>query len=115
MGGIESPTCRLQEVHSQAAHALAAPMAHASALTALVAVGLFGASSHELSHADGERESVAVTERSGQAPPQRCYDLPWSDAIVDQVDQVVALLNRAVLGIKRRCCTAPGQASATRR
>jgi hypothetical protein len=47
-------------------------MARVIALTAPTARGLFCASSHEPSHADGGREPVAVTERSGQEPPQRC-------------------------------------------
>lgn len=56
--------------------------------------------------AHGGQESMAVTERSGQKPPQRRRDLPWSDRTVDQsirtVDQVVVLPNRAVLGLRRR-------------
>jgi carbonic anhydrase/acetyltransferase-like protein (isoleucine patch superfamily) len=63
-------TCRLQEVCSQAAHALAAPMAQSTALMAPTALGLFGASSHEPFHADGGQRSMAVTERSGKTPPQ---------------------------------------------
>ena len=66
MSGFEPLTCRLQEVCSQAAHALAAPMAQVIALTAPAALGLFGASSHEPFHADGGQRSIAVTERSGQ-------------------------------------------------
>jgi hypothetical protein len=77
--------CRLQEVCSQAAHALAAPMTQAVALTAPAALGLFCASSHEPFHAHGGQESMAVTERSGQKPPQRRHDLPWSDRTVDQI------------------------------
>jgi len=63
-------TCRLQEVCSQAAHALAAPMAQSTALMAPTALGLFGSSSHEPFHADGGQRSMAVTERSGKTPPQ---------------------------------------------
>jgi hypothetical protein len=77
----ESITCRLQEVRSQAAHALAAPMTQAIALKAPSALGLFCASSHEPFHAHGRQESMVVTERSGKKPPQ----LPWSDSTVDQV------------------------------
>ena len=88
---------RLQEVCSQAAHALAATMAQSIALMAPTALGLFGASSHEPFHADGGQRSMAVTERSGQTPPQRRRNLPWSDRTVEQV---VALPNWAVLGIK---------------
>jgi hypothetical protein len=40
---------------------------------------------------------MAVTERSGQTPPQRRSNLPWSDRTVEQV---VALPNWAVPGIK---------------
>ena len=43
---------------------------------------------------------MAVTERSGQTPPQRRRNLPWSDRTVEAVEQVVALPNWAVLGIK---------------
>ena len=53
VSGFEPLTCRLQEVCSQAAHALAAPMAQSIALMAPTALGLFGASSHESFHADG--------------------------------------------------------------
>jgi hypothetical protein len=70
VSGFEPLTCRLQEVRSQAAHALAAPMAQAIALTAPAALGLSSASSHEPFHADGGERSRAVTERSGQKPPQ---------------------------------------------
>jgi hypothetical protein len=76
--GSESMTCRLQEIRPRAPCALAARMARVIALTAPTAPGLFCASSHEPSHADGGRESVAVTERSGQEPSRRCCDLPWS-------------------------------------
>ena len=71
MSGIEPLTCRLQEVCSQAAHALAAPMTQAIALKALAALGLFCASSHEPFHANGGQASMAATERGGQRPPQR--------------------------------------------
>ena len=53
LGSLEPLTGWLQEVCSQAAHALAAPMAQSIALTAPTALGLFGASSHEPFHADG--------------------------------------------------------------
>jgi hypothetical protein len=46
-----------------------------------------GPSSHESFHAHGGQESMVVTECSGQKPPQRRRDLPWSDRTVDQVDQ----------------------------
>jgi hypothetical protein len=85
-------------VRSQAAHALAAPMASAIALTAPVALRLFSASSHEPFHADGGERPMAVTERSGHEPPQQRRNLPWSDRTAEQV---VALPNRAILGIKR--------------
>jgi hypothetical protein len=62
-------------------------MAQSIALMAPTALGLFGASSHESFHADGGQKSTAVTERSGQKPPQRRRDLSWSDITVDQVDQ----------------------------
>jgi hypothetical protein len=88
---------RLQEVCSQATHALAAPMAQAITLMAPAALGLFCASSHEPFHVDGGQESMAVTERTGQKPPLRRRDLPWSNRTVEQV---VALSNRALLGIK---------------
>jgi len=52
VSGFEPLTCRLQEVRSQAAHALAAPMAQAIALSAPAALGLSSASSHEPFHAD---------------------------------------------------------------
>ena len=95
VSGFEPLTCRLQEVCSQAAHALAAPMTQAIALTAPTALGLFCASYHEPFHAHGGQESMVVAERSRQKPPERRRDLPWSDRTVDQV---VALPNRAVLG-----------------
>jgi len=97
VSGLEPLTCRLQDVCSQAAHALAAPMAPAIALTAPAALGLFCASSHESFQAGGGQKSMAITERSGQKPPQRRRESPWSDITVDQV---VARPNRAVLGIK---------------
>ncbi len=34
-------------------------------------------------HADGRQRSMAVTERSGQTPPQRRRNLPWSDRTVE--------------------------------
>jgi hypothetical protein len=74
-------------------------MTQAIALKAPAALGLFCASSHEPFHAHGGQESMAVTERSGQKPPQRHRDLPWSDRTVNQdidqveADQVVALPN----------------------
>ena len=46
----------LQEVCSQTAHALAAPMTQAIALTAPAALGLFCASSHEPFHANGGQQ-----------------------------------------------------------
>ena len=98
VSGFEPLACRLQEVCSQAAHALAAPMTQAIALTAPAALGLFCASSHEPFHAHGGQESMAVTERSRQKPPQRRRDLPWSDRTVDQVVRIRCLPNRAVLG-----------------
>ena len=60
LSGFEPLTCRLQEVCSQAAHALAAPMAQAIALTAPAALGLSGASSHETFHADGAGTDPSV-------------------------------------------------------
>ena len=69
LGSLEPPTGWLQEVCSQAAHALAAPMALSIALMALTALGLFGASSHESFHADGGQRPIAVTERSNQNRP----------------------------------------------
>src|SRR5439155_13450161 len=77
------------------AHALTAPTAQANAPTAPAALGLFCASSHEPFHADGGQKPMAVTGRSGQKPPQRHRDLPWSDRTVDQV---VAPPDRAVPG-----------------
>jgi len=56
VSGIEPLTCRLQEVWLRAAHALAAQMAREIARTALVALGLSGASFHEPFHADGGRK-----------------------------------------------------------
>lgn len=87
VSGIEPLTCRLQEIRPRAPCALAARMARVIALTAPTALGLFCASSHEPSHADGGQESVIVTERSGQEPPRRCCDLPWSDRTVNVVCQ----------------------------
>ena len=59
-------------------------MAQSLALMAPTALGLFGASSHEPFHADGGQKSMAVTERSGQTPPQRRRNLPWSGRTVEQ-------------------------------
>ena len=74
-------------------------MAQSIALMApTAALGLFGASSHEPFDADGGQKSMAVTERSGQTPPQRRRNLPWSGRTVEQV---VALPNSAVLGMSR--------------
>ena len=53
VSGFEPLACRLQEVRPHAPYALAAPMTHVIALTALAALGLSRASSHEPSHADG--------------------------------------------------------------
>ena len=53
VSGFEPLARRLQELCSQAAHALAAPMAQSIALMAPTALGLFGASSHEPFDADG--------------------------------------------------------------
>ena len=61
-------------------------MAQSIALMALAALGFFCASSHEPSHVDGGQKPIAVTERSGQSPPQR-RDLPWSGKTVEQVEQ----------------------------
>src|SRR5208282_1387414 len=55
VSGIEPLTCRLQEVRRGAPCALAATMARASALIALVALGLSDASSHEPFHAVGRQ------------------------------------------------------------
>ena len=93
--GSESMTCRLQVVRPRAPSTLAATMTQVIALMAPAALGLFCASSHEPFHADGGQKSMAVTGRSGQKPPQRRRDLPWSDRTVDQV---VAPPNRVVLG-----------------
>jgi predicted acylesterase/phospholipase RssA len=49
-------TCRLQEVRPPAPSALAAQMARAITRTALVALGLSGASFHKPFHADGGRK-----------------------------------------------------------
>lgn len=98
-------TCRLQEVCSQAAHALAAPMTQVIALTAPAALGLFCASSHEPFHAHGGQESIAVTERSGQKPPQRRHDsdLPSSDRTVDQDSRSGRLSIRSFQSIRSFC------------
>jgi len=96
VSGFEPLTCRLQEVCSQAAHALAAPMAQSIALMAPTALGLFGASSHEPFHADGRQWSMAVTERGDQNPPQRRRNLTTSSNTT--VEQVFALPNWAVSG-----------------
>ena len=69
VSGIEPLTCRLQEVGPQAPCALAAPMAHVIALTALTALGLSGTSFHETFHADGRHWSTTATERSDRNPP----------------------------------------------
>jgi hypothetical protein len=53
VSGIEPLTCRLQEVRSQTAHALDAPMTQAIALTAPAALGVSGSSFHEPFHANG--------------------------------------------------------------
>ena len=60
---------------SQAAHALAAPMARAIALTTLAALGLSGAPFHEPFRADGRQRSATVTQCSYQNPPQRRRNL----------------------------------------
>jgi hypothetical protein len=67
VSGIEPLTCRLQEVCSQAAHALAALMTQAIALTAPAALGLSCAPSHEPFHARGGQEPMAVTQRSSRS------------------------------------------------
>ena len=121
VSGYEPLTCRLQEVRSQAAHALAAPMAQEIALTALAALGLFCGSSHEPFHADGGQKSMAVTECSGQTPPQRHRNLPWSDRTVGQDSHShaplsCALPNPAVLGNKAsalRAAAGPASRRAT--
>jgi hypothetical protein len=61
-------------------------MAQVMALTAPTALGLFGASSHEPFHADGEKRTMAVTECSDQNPPQRRRNLlTCSPRTVEQV------------------------------
>jgi hypothetical protein len=52
VSGIEPLTCRLQESRPRALYALAAPMTHVIALTALTALGLSRAPFHEPFHAD---------------------------------------------------------------
>jgi len=66
VSGCEPLTCRLQEVCSRAARALAAPIAQTIALMAPAALALSGASFHELFHTDGGRRAMAVTERSSR-------------------------------------------------
>jgi hypothetical protein len=99
--GSESMTCRLQEVRRRALSVLATRMAQVIALTALAALGLFGASSHESFHADGGQRLMAVAERSYQNRLQRRHTLKtiWSDR---SVRQLIALPNLAVLGKERR-------------
>jgi hypothetical protein len=75
VSGFEPLTCRLQEARPRALSALAAPMTQVIALTAPAALGLFGASSHEPFHADGEKQVAPVTERSDQNLPKRRRNL----------------------------------------
>ena len=70
VSGFEPLACRLQEVCSQATHALAAPMAQGIALTAPAALGLCNASSHEPFHANGGQQPMAITQRSDNSPQQ---------------------------------------------
>ena len=90
-------TCRLQEVRPSAPSALAAPMTRVIALMAPVTLGLSGGTSHEPFHAYSRHHPMGVTKRSSQEQLRRYRDLPGSDRTVDQV---VALPNRTVLGIK---------------
>jgi hypothetical protein len=57
VSGFEPLTCRLQVVRPRAPNALAATMARATALMALVALGLSDASFHETFHADDEKRA----------------------------------------------------------
>ena len=61
VSGIEPLTCRLQEVRPHAPYALAAPMAHVTASTALTALGLSGSPFHEPFHAGHRCRSVTLT------------------------------------------------------
>jgi hypothetical protein len=80
VSGFEPLTCRLQELRPHAPYALAAPMTHVIALTALAALGLSRASSHEPSHADGRQRSMTVTERGDRYLLQRQGNLTtWSN------------------------------------
>jgi len=67
VSGFEPLACRLQEVRPRAPCVLAAQMPRVIALTALAALGLFCASSHEPFHAHGGQGSMVVTERSGRS------------------------------------------------
>ena len=55
---FEPLTCRLHDVRRRAMSVLAARMAQVIALTAPDALGLSGASSHETSHANGEKRAA---------------------------------------------------------
>lgn len=66
-------------------------MTQAIALTAPAALGLFCASYHEPFHAHRGQESMAVTERSRQKPPQRRCDLPWPDRTVNHAVSIMPL------------------------
>ena len=108
MSGIEPLTCRLQEVRPRAPCALAAPMTHVTALTALAALELSRAPFHETFHGDGRQRSMTVTGRSDRNPPQRHLNLTtWSNRTGDRFGPPLgplvsdALPNRAVLKIKR--------------
>ena len=88
-------------------------MAQVIAVTAPAALALFGVSFHESFHADSRQRPMAVTDRSGQNPPQRRRNSIWSDRTVEQV---VALPNRAVNGIRAaplRGTAGPAPASAS--
>jgi hypothetical protein len=95
VSGIEPLTCRLQEVRPRAPWALAAPMAHVIALTALAALGLSRASFHETFHADGRQWSTAVTERSERNPPQPAPQL--DDMVEQDGDTVLGPLRRRIV------------------
>ena len=102
----EAMTCRLQEVCSQAAHALAAPMPQAIALTAPAALGLFCASSHEPFHADGGRKSIAVTKRSCR----RAAAAPRLAMVRQDSRSGRCTAESGRTWIKRRRCAQPGPA-----
>lgn len=101
MSGLEPPACRLREVCSRATHALAAPMAHGTALTAFTTPGLSGMPFHERFHAGSPASSFlllcvtfepVLSTRSNGVDSARCRIAPLDQDGTDTAPPLAHLL-----------------------